>query len=154
MRLLLLTALLFLESLSLSIFLVAHAQTGNKDCSTTLIEVRDELEKGRDLNVILVQSRDMSQGSEEYPTGRPMSYEFKLDGSATSNVMNSSQMLSALSTRVINGCDSVSKVTFGVNRTDWYSIYGYMGEGRVGAFRCVEPDRSRRTLAWGYTVCL
>jgi hypothetical protein len=150
-----LLALIGIESLSFSIPLAAYAQTDNQDCSTTVVAVRNELKKGRDLEVVLVQSRDMSEYSEEYPTGRPLNYQFRIEGSAADDVMYSPQFLQALSTQVINNCASAGSVTFGVNRTGWGEQYGYMGEGRVEAFRCVQPDRSQsnRRLAWGYHFC-
>lgn len=149
-------ALIGVEVLSFPLLPSAYAQTDNQDCSATVVAVRNELERGRALEVVLVESRDISQSFQDYPTGRPLSYHFRIEGSAVSDVMNSPQFLQALSTRVINSCTSVGSVDFGVNRTGWGETYGYMGEGRVEAFRCVMPDRrlSNRVLAWGYHFCV
>ncbi len=149
-------ALIGIEVLSFPLLLPAHAQTDNQDCSATVVAVRNELEEGRALEVVLVESRDISQSFQDHPTGRPLSYHFRIEGSAVGDVMNSPQFLQALSTRVINSCTSAGSVNFGVNHSGWSETYGYMGEGRVEAFRCVEPDRNQlnRILAWGYHFCV
>lgn len=149
-------ALIGIEVLSFPLLLPAHAQTDNQDCSVTVVAVRNELEKGRDLQVILVEIQDLSQEYQDYPTGRPLNYHFRIEGSAADDVMVSTQFLKALSTRVINSCSSAGGVDFGVNRTGWSETYGYIGPGRVEAFRCVEPNRNQpnRILAWGYHFCV
>jgi hypothetical protein len=156
MRSFFLTALVTLGNLTSLIAPAAQAQTATlQDCSATVIAVRNELERGRDLEVVLVETRDLTQSYADYPVGRPLSYYFRIDGTAADDVMLSPRFLTTLSTQIINRCPSAGSVDFGVNRTDWSKTYGYMGEGRVEAFRCVEPDRNRgdRQLAWGYDIC-
>jgi hypothetical protein len=126
-----------------------------QDCATTLIEVRDSLEQGRDVSVLEIRRSDVSTNYADYPAGRPISYRFKLSGSAAADIMNSSRLMTTLSQEIIESCDTVSKVTFGVDQTDWESTYGLLGQGRVEGFRCVEAGRGQSSsLAWGYKFCL
>jgi|GEM_PF-2205521 len=67
----------------------------------------------------------------------------------------SPQLMTMISKDVIEHCETVSKVSFNLDQTDWEDTYGLLGQGRVGEFRCVEPGRgSGASLAWGYNTCL
>jgi hypothetical protein len=126
-----------------------------QDCATTLVEVRDTLEQGRDVSVQEIHRSDVSNSYADYPAGRPISYRFKLSGSAAADIMNSSRLMTTLSQEIIESCDTVSEVTFGIDHSDWVSTYGLLGQGRVEEFRCVEVGRGHRfSLAWGYQFCL
>ncbi len=153
MRSLFFATLLALETLPLGLP-AAYAQTESQDCAVTVMEVRNDLERGRDLQVVLAQSQEITV--QDYPAGRPLSYQFIIEGSATRDVMASPQFLQALSTRIINSCASAGTVAFGVYRTGWSEQYVYMGEGLVERSRCVTPDRNQpnRRLAWGYHFCV
>lgn len=157
MRSFFLTALVTLGNLTSFIAPAAQAQTATQQgCSATIIAVRNELERGRDLKVVLVETKHLARNYPDHPIGRPLSYHFRIEGAAAPHVMSSPQFLKALSIRVITNCSSAGSVDFGVNRTGWSETYGYMNEGQVEAFRCVEPDRSQsdRQLAWGYHFCV
>jgi hypothetical protein len=125
------------------------------DCSTTVLDVRDELEQGRDLRVVAIQVIDKSNIYPDHPRGRSLGYQFDMLGDAVDDVMNSNQLLTKLSTEIINACDTVGTVTFGLRYSDWGQTYGFMGNGKVEEFRCAEvAGRSGTRWAWGYEVCL
>jgi len=126
-----------------------------RDCATTLLDARNTLEQGRDVTVGEIRSFDVSSSYPDYPAGRPMSYRFRIGGSAAKDIMMSPQLMTMISKDVIEHCDTVSKVSFNLDQTDWEDTYGLLGQGRVGEFRCVEPGRgSGASLAWGYNTCL
>jgi len=126
-----------------------------RDCATTVLEARNTLEEGRDVNISEIRSSSVSNSYSDYPEGRPMSYRFKLGGSAAADIMYSPQLMTMLSQSIIGSCGTVSNVTFAVDQTDWERTYGLVGQGRVEEFRCIEAGRgSSSSLAWGYKFCL
>ena len=65
----------------------------------------------------------------------------------------------SISRSIIESCNTVSKVTFGVANTGWGTSIGYFPNGRVAAFKCAEdlgifPGRNaRENLSWGVEFC-
>jgi hypothetical protein len=132
----------------------AQPTSTSQDCATTVLDARNTLEQGRDVTVGDIRIANISTFYANYPEGRPMSYRFKLRGSAVEDIMRSPQLMTMLSKDIIEHCDTVGKVSFNPDQTDWEESYGLLGQGIVGEFRCVEPgSRSGSSLAWGYNIC-
>jgi hypothetical protein len=127
-------------------------------CNESISAAQARLEGGRDLRVVQIQVRNISDYYDDYPTGRPDAYRFSIQGSAAPAVMNSPQMMIAISTEIIQACSTVSIVDIGVRYTDWGETYGLMSDGTVQAFECFFNDRhtdwSSFKLAWGSHHCL
>ena len=82
------------------------------------------------------------------PEGRPHQHAFGMSGSAVETVLSSPVLLDTLTTQIINNCNSVSSVSFGLWQSGFVVVYGLMPNGEVEFFKCPEdfeynPDTDR-----------
>ncbi|PSB33920.1 hypothetical protein [Stenomitos frigidus] len=121
-------------------------------CKAALANAQKRLESGRQLKVG-VTSNDVTQSYADYPRTRPTGYTFAFQGTAALTIINSPKFMTALATDVIHACDTVSMVTFAVDRSDNLVFLGLLPDGQVKTFECLEPTRTGKRPTWGQTFC-
>jgi len=121
-------------------------------CQAALM-VKQRFETKYKVTVTYLVRSDISNVSVDAPKGRTNLYVFAMEGSAVASLLRSSQVLTAAAREVIQGCDQIGLVSFGLDQTDDVGSYGLFPDGRIRPFRCVEPDANRRQIQWGQTFC-
>ncbi|WP_156797890.1 hypothetical protein [Synechococcus sp. CB0205] len=82
---------------------------------------------------------------------------FSLSGTeGTERFMNSSDTQRQIAEDILKSCDTTTKVTFGVNQTDYIITWFRMPNGSVQKGVCREANRNidYTELPWGEYVCL
>jgi hypothetical protein len=127
--------------------------TADNPCFAALQAVENTVEQGRDVAVTNIQIQEMSQSYADYPSERPKGLMFAMRGSDVAHVMNSPQLLTDLTTDVVNHCGAVSSMTFAGEHSDWAITYGLI-DGQIQQFSCLEAVRGGRSTRWGEHYCL
>lgn len=71
------------------------------------------------------------------------------------NIMNSPSLLTEYSTQIIQGCDPVARVTFGLRNSGYLRSFSYRPDKTVAPDTCLDPVRGEnRDVAWGQSVCV
>ena len=122
------------------------------ECVDAISSVESQLKSDRNLTIESSQINDRNAFGTP-PEGRPHQYAFGMGGSAVEGVMSSPVFLNSLATQVINNCNSISSVSFGLWQSGLVSVYGLLPSGEVEPFKCPEdyefnPDTDR-DLVWG-----
>ena len=123
-----------------------------EECVGAISSVESQLKSDRDLTIEFSQINDRNAYGTP-PEGRPHQYAFGMSGSAVEGVMSSPVLLNTLTTQIIDNCDSISSVSFGLWQSGLVSVYGLLPSGEVEPFKCPEdyefnPDTDR-DLVWG-----
>ncbi len=73
----------------------------------------------------------------------------------TGRFMNSGEIQRQIAEDILRACDTTTKVTFGVNQTDYIITWFRMPNGPVQKGVCREPNRNNNysELPWGDYVC-
>lgn len=121
-------------------------------CTTALRFVKNKITRGRRIKVVNIYKYNISRDYQRYPRNRPFHYLFVLRGAATESVLRSGQFLTLLSRNIVTNCSDISKVTFGLDETDYLRTFGLISKNQVDAFECVDPTAYNK-LPWGYAVC-
>lgn len=82
---------------------------------------------------------------------------FSLSGSdGAGRFMDSGDVQREIAEDVLRACDTTTKVTFGVNQTDYIITWFRMPNGSVQKGVCRDPNRSNgySELPWGEYICL
>ncbi len=144
-------------SLSLSVVGLptqVRSESKGQICEAAIANGRERITTGRSVTIVSSSIVDSSQTYPDHPDNRPQIVQFRLDGKAADEVMESPVFKKAIASEIINSCGSVGAVTFGRYRTDWSSTFGLMPSGTIKQFECVDPDPERNKLSWGQLVCL
>jgi hypothetical protein len=123
----------------------------DSQCLSIVQKAQSRLQEGRNLSV-QIRTVDQSEYQEDSPENRPILVRLVMDGTAAASVMNSSQLMKSISTEVIQHCESVSVVVFGVNCSGWHTTFGLFDQGRVKEFQCFEYVRGKK-MPYGYQNC-
>jgi hypothetical protein len=123
----------------------------NKACESTLSKVRNQIEESKS-NVVNIDRYEHRYT--DYPSNRHLAYSFWLTGSGVSNIINSPVFLTALSTDIFSNCNTVGIVKFGFYQSENVVTYGFMKNGSVKKFKCIDANRNRQTDPWGYVSCV
>jgi hypothetical protein len=75
-----------------------------------------------------------------------------LSGSAAPDVMNSPQLQTSIATNIIQSCETIGIVQFGVYQSSWVDTFGLMSDGSVERFQCQEPGTPISRI-WGNIGC-
>lgn len=136
---------------------VAAQTRSNGNCQASIAAAQARLDAVGNLEVT-VRSGDIFYS--DYPEGRPQEYFFVMTGSAVESVMRSKVMLTDISNTIIQACDTVGLVNFGLAHSGWHIPFGVFPDGQVKAFDCaedygMEPGRgsSGYRLTWGLFYC-
>lgn len=126
----------------------------NPQCQAIVSKHQNKLMANRALSV-RARASDTSRYSDDFPTDRPIRVQFILDGAATDSVMNSPQMQKAISKDIIQKCESVGTVSFGVNQSGWHTTFGLFDRNRIEEFKCYEFTNGERPgrMPYGYMNC-
>ena len=143
--------------LGLSAFILpsqARSQETTQSCEIALSNAKNRIEQERDITVEI----DIKDSSEEYPDppdGRPTIIWFEVEGNAAESVMESPVFQRAIASEIINSCNSVGAVSFGVSHTGWINTIGLMRDGTIQKFECVDHDPERSSpYPWGQDPCV
>lgn len=131
-------------------------------CEEALVSAREKLNSVSDANVV-----DFGSSRHEYleyPDDRVLVYDFTLENNdGAISVMNSPEFLTIITTWVIDSCDSIGVVDYGIIGSDWVRSYGIMDadtyqiEQQIGQFECLDPriaPEETDEVPWGYQACL
>ena len=123
-----------------------------EECVNAISSVESQLQSDRQLSIEFSDMNDRN-ASGTPPEGRPHQYAFGMGGSAVEAVMYSPVLLNTLATQIIDNCNSISSVSFGLWQSGLVSVYGLLPNGEVEPFKCPEdyefnPDTDR-DLVWG-----
>jgi len=153
MRRLIATGIIALNTFTILNLPASVRAEDERDCTAALSKAQRQIETGRSVDVS-IRISDISEGYPDHPDGRPMSYEFVLQGTASGAIMNSPKFMKAIATNVIQNCGSVGVVHFGVWGSGWGSSVGVLPSGQLDFFQCVDfEERNPPTLSWGQEVC-
>ncbi|MFB6275306.1 MAG: hypothetical protein ABEI32_04030 [Halothece sp.] len=121
-------------------------------CQNAIAASVEQLKTGRQLNRIQTQPVDLTKTYDDYPQGQPLGVSFIIEGQEANQAMGAAELQHQISRQVINSCNRVSFVEFGVYRTDWSSSYGLFADGQIKPFDCrgLGPGPA---LVWGLDFC-
>lgn len=138
-------------SISLPVYAQENQVNLDSQCLTVVQTAQSKLQNGRNLSVRM-RTIDQSEHRDDFPTNRPIAVQLIMDGTTTASVMRSSQLMKSISTNIIQNCQSVSVVIFGVNRSGWHTTFGLFDQGRIEEFQCFEFVRGKE-MPYGYQNC-
>jgi hypothetical protein len=140
---------------------ISYAQDSN-ECKSVILSAQKKLQSGRRLRVSsqISNFRDNTQSYPDHPTNRPQDYLFAMEGSAATSIMKSTQLMNAISTKIIQSCSSVGSVTFGISNSGAFRSTGIFPDGQIKIFKCAEefgiyPGRANtgQSPKWGMQYC-
>ena len=85
------------------------------------------------------------------PINKTSAYQFVFRGGE--DILRSPILMKTLASQVLQNCNEPGTVTFGLDQTDAFAVYGVIN-GRVQAFNCYEGIRFPRQMPWGQRICL
>ena len=85
------------------------------------------------------------------PAHKTSAYQFVFRGGE--DILRSPILMKTLASQVLQNCNEPGTVTFGLDQTDAFAVYGVV-KGRVQAFNCYEGTRFPRQMPWGQRICL
>lgn len=87
------------------------------------------------------------------PINKTSAYQFVFRGGE--DILRSPILMKTLASQVLQNCNEPGTVTFGLDQTDAFAVYGVV-KGRVQAFNCYEGDGRRfpKQMPWGQRICL
>lgn len=146
--------------------MVADAVPGNSVvCDERILSAMDELQRDRELGILVdaVQLRRYFSG--QIPRRRPNGIRMGLNGPAALSIMFSPQLLTHLSTEMIQDCTTIGAVFFESPEADFERVFGDVSGSRnnpeISEFDC-QRDSQRGSQrgsrgqkpAWGERLCL
>lgn len=127
-------------------------------CETAVKNVKARIQNNNYLTVEFQGKQIPSYWQEGAPTGRRSQLIILLGnpregtGNLVENIMVSTQMLTAMSNQLIDGCDNIAAVTYAKNHSGYARTFGLI-QGRVQEFEYITPDRGQPLkLRWGVDV--
>jgi hypothetical protein len=121
-----------------------------RQCLRAVATAQKKVGQVKQVRVLQPQKINISGIYQDFPSGRPDQYQFRLVGKGVATVLYSPKFMQAISQDLISQCTTVSLVTFGEYQTDWYLSFGLMANNKLEAFQCVEPGVK---LKWGEQAC-
>lgn len=150
------TSLLWLEVLTplqgVQSQAVAAEAAGSASCLNALIAAQQQIRSGRDLQ-LRSELGTLFNRYPDHPVTRPHEVRLIFSGQTARDVIASNVLQASISSSIVRNCDSVGLVTFGVDRTESLKSFGWMNDGSVRAFDCIEPSRDAPPLIWGRQFC-
>ena len=122
-----------------------------EECVNTIASIENQLVTDRQLTLEMSEINDRNAPGKP-PEGRPHQYAFGMSGSAVETILSSPVLLDTLATQIIDNCDSISSVSFGLWQSGLVGVFGLMPNGEVELFRCPEDHfhgGGYRDLVWG-----
>ena len=134
---------------SCNVFPQKDTNSEKQSCEDAIASVERQLQE-RQLTVGI--SKKNNYNYPDHPKGRPDSYSFGIGGNTAASTISLDELLNSIATEIINSCDSISQVGFGVFQTDNLVNYGLMPNGKVEKFQCPADFAgypSEREFKWG-----
>jgi len=122
-------------------------------CNAVVADVKQKISEGRSVNVT-IESINIAKLYPDYPRRYPLGYVIRLEGRASTTIMESPQFLSTVTEMILSRCQPASLVTFAVEQTDWDITFGRIGDNRFKEFECIYPSLERQEVTWGYRICV
>ncbi|MBE9030081.1 hypothetical protein IQ266_10110 [filamentous cyanobacterium LEGE 11480] len=93
------------------------------------------------------------QGYANPPRANSDLFNFTFSGMGGENIMNSPKLLLSLSKQLMRDCPTTDAAKFGIAETDYYTMFGKLGN-QVQRFKCVAAGvPARNGLQWGEFAC-
>lgn len=138
--------------------MAAAAVPGNTPvCDEAILSTMSQLQSDRDLDV-LVDAVRLRSYFRNFPSSRPNGISMGLNGPAALSVMFSPQLLTYLSSELIQECSTVGAVFFDSAEAGFERVFGYSsgdrGSAAASEFPCTYAGSRRGKPAWGNRTCL
>ncbi|NTW20514.1 MAG: hypothetical protein HGA42_13340 [Nostocales cyanobacterium W4_Combined_metabat2_030] len=124
-------------------------------CETAVKNVKARIQNNNYLTVEFKGKQIPSYWQEGAPAGRRSQLIILLGtpregtGNLVENIMASTQMLTAMSNQLIEGCDNIAAVTYAKNQTGYIRTFGLI-HGTVQEFEYITPGPGQLLkLRWG-----
>ncbi|NES19734.1 MAG: hypothetical protein F6K41_12590 [Symploca sp. SIO3E6] len=144
-----------IEATSLVNAATSYAQLSS--CQAAIQAVTAKLRDEQNIEIVSVTKRDVSEIYSDYPKERPGGYFITMRGNQVINLLNSPQLMSILTTQIIDNCETASLVMFGFPNSDFTVPLGLMPNGTVQPFECLEVSLEELEYiekpVWGKTFC-
>lgn len=142
--------------LAINFLIFGEPILANSSCEKAIDSSEIELGSAA-FSVNIASLEDKREG---FPTDRPLSVTFLMQNksspfySRSSDILNSPKFKLAIAKRIIENCNNVSLVQFGMVYTGTVFDYGLIN-GRVQEFECITAaPRSNIIPQWGEYKCL
>ena len=109
--------------------------TESTECRNAIASVESQLETDNPLEIKFSEMEKLEYYP-DHPEGRPNGYGMGMQGDGALSVIGSPVLLSSLSTKIVNSCNSISLLEFGVYQTGNVRTFGLMSDGEVREFQC------------------
>ncbi|MBD2106184.1 hypothetical protein [Nodosilinea sp. FACHB-13] len=133
----------------------SQAQASREDtvqaCRSALEEANNVIYDEHNAFIGNASAVDLGDLYSSYPAQKPTGILLRIQGQSAPQIMQSPQLMTALSTSLINRCQPLSMVTFQLDQTDWETTFGLI-ENQIVSFECTDPDQST-VLNWGEAFC-
>lgn len=136
----------------------AAVPQSSRRCNSAIVNAVNTLEQGREVGV-LVDATQLSSRFLNVPRTRPNGISMGLDGPAARSVMFSPQLLTILSTGMMQSCTTVGAVVYSSAEAGFERTFGYLPQLAtaesgpnavpVGEFVCTAPDNQEDKVPWG-----
>ncbi|MFK8185074.1 MAG: PPC domain-containing protein [Phormidesmis sp.] len=138
--------------------MAAAAVPGNTPvCDAAILSTMTQLQRDRNLDV-LVDAVRLRNYFRNVPSARPNGISVGLNGPAALSVMFSPQLLTYLSSELVQECATVGAIFFDSAEAGFERVFGYLpsdqSEISVSEFSCGDTDARRRKVDWGSRMCL
>jgi hypothetical protein len=121
-------------------------------CNAVVADVKQKISEGRSVNVT-IESINVAKLYPDYPRRHPLGYVIRLEGRASTTIMESPQFLSTVTEMILSRCPPASLVEFNIDHTDWIRTFGMISNNQFKEFECIFP-RDKKEITWGYQICI
>ena len=151
----------FCLSISPSQSLIEGVKQSKNFCETAVKNVKARIQNNNYLTVEFQGQQIPSYWQEGAPAGRRSQLIILLGnpregtGNLVENIMASTQMLTAMSNQLIDGCNNIAVVTYAKNGSGYIRTFGLI-QGRVQEFEYVTPEYLNHApqLRWGLDIVI
>ena len=133
----------------------SQAQTSHEDavqaCRLALEEANNAVYDEHNAFISNASAVDLDDLYSSYPAQKPTGILLRVQGQSASEIMQSPQLMTALSTSLISRCQPLGMVTFQLDQTDSEVTFGLI-ENQIVSFECTDPGQET-VLNWGEAFC-
>ncbi|MCY7407164.1 MAG: hypothetical protein LH631_07235 [Alkalinema sp. CAN_BIN05] len=132
---------------------VFKVQAGKPICSKTIFNTVQTLQNVPRTKNVRFKTSDV-RGYANVPAGKTKFYQFVFQGSGSDDILNSPKMMETLAARVLLACNESAVLTFNLDRSDAFEMYGWLN-GKPQRFTCYpSTDKLPAKMPWGQRICL
>ncbi|MCT7953262.1 hypothetical protein NG798_26030 [Ancylothrix sp. C2] len=140
--------------------LTQGVKQSKNSCDTAVENVKARIKNNNYLTVEFQGRQIYREWQAGAPAGRSIHLIILLgtvregSGQLVNNIMASTQMLTAMSNQLIQGCDNIAAVTYSKKHTGYIRTFGQI-QGRVQEFEYITPVRGQPIpLRWGVDIMI